>query len=117
LGLTASDLFSRLRWSTGYEEHLPVVVRGSLAFQVWKRVSLAGQLQAVEGRSWEPQVGLELEALPGVFARAGWKQDGVCLGAGLRVPWKSFPFQLDYAFVPDPLRQGDAQRFEAEVYF
>jgi hypothetical protein len=117
VGVSASDLFSRLHWSTGYEESMPVVVRSSVAYQPWRRLSLAVQLYAVEGRSWEPQAGVELEPIPWVFARAGWKSDGLCLGAGLKVPWKSLPFQVDYAFVPDPLGQGDAQRFEAQIYF
>lgn len=117
VGIGASDLFSRLRWSTGYEERLPVVVRGSLAFKPLTRASVAIQLSAVEGRSWEPSVGLELEPIRGIFARGGWKTDGLCVGAGVRLPLKTLPFQLDYAFLPDPLRQGDAQRIEVHIYF
>lgn len=117
LGLSASDLFARLRWSTGYEEQIPVIVRASIAVRPWSRARLAGQLTAVEGRSWEPNFGVELEPLRGVFTRAGWKKDGISLGAGLRLPLKALPIQLDYAFLPDPLKQGDAQRIEVQIYF
>jgi hypothetical protein len=117
LGVTASDLFAHLHWSTGYEEQIPVVVRSSLAFSPWSRAHIVGQLTAVEGRSWEPNFGLELEPFKGVFTRAGWKKNGVSLGAGLRVPLKTLPIQLDYAFLPDPLDQGDTQKIEVQIYF
>lgn len=117
LGLSGGDLFSRLRWSTGYEERMPVLLRSSLSAELWRRLRLAAQLSAVEGQSWTPGLGLEWEAFKGVLGRAGWQTDGFTVGAGLRLPLKTLQLQLDYAFLPDPLQQGATQRFEIDINF
>lgn len=117
LGVSGGDLFSRLSWSTGFEERMPVVLRSSLSARLWPRIQVMAQAMAVEGRSWDGSLGLELEPLNGLFARMGWKEDGFTVGAGLDLPLNAWQLKLDYAYLPDPLQQGEAQRIELQIFF
>jgi hypothetical protein len=117
LGVSSSELYSQLRWSTGFEERLPLVLRSSLSFDLGAKVRMAGQVTAIEGRNWEAGAGLEVEPWSGIMGRLGWKGDSPRAGAGFQIPLQAFKIQLDYAYLPDPLRQGDTQRLEIHIYF
>jgi len=117
-GITSSDLFGSLRWNTDFEDKFPAQVRANIASSVWKeRIYFSGQVESVEGRQISPGVGAELKIFRVLSARAGWQKDGPTFGGGLALELAQVRGQVDYAFLPDPLRQGDAQRFSLEIIF
>lgn len=118
LAVQAQDLGSRLTWSTGYEERLPLTLRTSLAAWAWKdRLMLTTQVEAVEGRQPVFGVGLEVTAVEILAARLGWEKDGLTLGGGLAINFGHLRGNLDYAYLPDALQQGNTQRISLGISF
>jgi hypothetical protein len=118
LSVQAQDLASRLTWSTGYEERMPLVLRASLAAWAWKdRLLLATQVESVAGRQLSFGIGLETRFARVLAARAGWQKDGPTLGGGLNLELARMRGTLDYAYLPDPLQLGNAQRISLGISF
>ena len=118
LGVTVSDLLSNFSWSTGYTEQFPVTIRASLAGSTWKdRVTISGQIEDVEGQQVNFGLGVEGVVFKYLKLRGGLQQNGATFGAGFLVPVSKMECALDYAFLPDPLEQGNEQRFSLELNF
>jgi hypothetical protein len=118
LGVTSSDLFASLRWNTDFEDKFPAQIRANIAAFGWKdRITVSAQMESVEGRQLALGAGAELRVFRAISGRVGWQKDGPTFGGGLSLDLAQFRGQVDYAFLPDPLRQGDAQRFSLEIYF
>lgn len=117
LGVSGSDLFGGLQWSTGYQERIPALIRSSLSALLFRRVELAVQAAALEGRAVDLGVGAEITVYKGFFARGGWQADGPTAGAGVELTLSSLLLSLSYAYLPDPLKQGDSQKIELTVVF
>jgi hypothetical protein len=117
-GLQAQDLASQLNWSTGYQESFPLTLRADLAAWAWKdRLLFSGQLEQVSGRQPDGGLGLEVKIAQVLAARLGWEEDGLTLGGGISLEFRHFKGNLDYAYLPDPLLQGNAQRISLEIAF
>ena len=118
IGITSSDLFGSLRWNTDFEDKFPAQIRANIASIVWKdRLCFTGQVESVEGRQVAMGIGVELKVFQALSGRVGWDKDGPTFGGGLGLDLAQIRGQVDYAFLPDPLKQGDAQRFSLEIYF
>jgi hypothetical protein len=117
LALTAADLFGTLRWSTGYQESLPALVRSSLSANPWSWLQLAVQVQALDGGNLVYGAGLETALFQGLYARLGWQNDGLSYGAGLRLALLALQIQLDYAYQPDPFQALAIQRIDLGIAF
>jgi hypothetical protein len=118
LGVTSGDLFANLRWNTEFEDKFPAQIRANLAAFTWKRrLTITGQVESVEGKQVSLGAGAELKLFQVLNGRVGWQKDGPTFGGGLSLDLAQIHGQVDYAFLPDPLRQGDAQRFSLEIYF
>lgn len=117
IGVSSSEHAARLRWSTGYEERLPVVVRSAVNLKALAKLQVAAQATAVESGPVEAGLGLEWELWPGLVVRSGWKAESLRAGAGWQVPLRVWELQLDYAYLQDPLQWGDSQRFELGICF
>jgi hypothetical protein len=118
LGIQAQDLASQLDWSTGYQESFPLTLRANLAGWTWKdRLLLSAQVEQVSGRQPDAGLGLELRVAQILFARLGWEQDGLTLGGGISIEVGRLKGALDYAYLPDPLQQGNAQRISLGISF
>lgn len=118
LAVTASDLWSDFRWDTGYGEQFPVAIRASLAASAWKnRITLAGQVESVQGEGVNGGFGLEAAVFRFFLLRAGLQQYGATFGGGVLVPVGKTTCAMDYAFMPDPLDQGSEQRISLQLAF
>ena len=118
LGIQAQDLASHITWSTGYDERLPLTLRTNLAAWAWKdRLLFTGQLEGVEGRQLTFGVGSELKIAQLLAGRIGWQKDGLTLGGGISLELGRLRGNLDYAYLPDPLAQGNTQRLSLGISF
>ena len=118
LAIQAQDLASNIAWSTGYQEQVPLTLRANLAAWTWKdRLLFSGQAEAVQGRQVTFGVGSELKIAQLLSARIGWQQDGLTLGGGISLEMGRLKGNLDYAYLPDPLEQGNTQRLSLEIAF
>jgi hypothetical protein len=118
IGVSVTDLFSRLSWSTGTAEKIPYTLRlGMSALVLADWLLLSAQATGVEGRQASYQAGLELRFKGLFFARAGLNEQSFTLGGGASVPVYQTRVSFDYAFAPDPLGLGSTQRFSLGMRF
>lgn len=118
IGVSVTELFSEIRWSTGTAEKFPYTLRlGVSALLLGDWVLLSGQATGVEGRQASYQAGLEIRYANLLFARAGINEQSFTLGGGASVPLYKTRINFDYAFAPDILGQGNTQRFSLGITF
>lgn len=128
LGLSAQDVSSKLAWNSGYEEKLPLVIRGAAAYHFWQeRVLVCSELEKSQAQGAKLHLGAELWALPRTLAlRSGWSNGQWSFGVGLRTLglgfWDFFGLGheagIDYALVADPVGDGAFQhRLSLDIEF
>jgi hypothetical protein len=118
LAVAASDLAADLGWSTGTQEHIPMILRAGLWGEVWQdRLYVAGQVQDVENGATDGSLGIEFRLLKIMRIEAGIQSQGITFGGGVKVNVSNTMMRLDYAYLPDPLAQGPDQRLEVNVSF
>lgn len=118
VGVSVTELFSQIQWSTGYAEQFPYTLRIGLSALILKDwLLLSTQATGVQGRQVSYQAGLELRYASLLFARAGINEQSFTLGGGISVPLYKTRVNFDYAFAPDPLGLGNVQRFSLGLNF
>jgi len=118
LAVSASDMAADLAWSTGTQEHIPMVLRAGLWGEVWaEHLYMAGQVQDVENGATEGSIGAEFRLMKIMRVEAGIQSQGITFGGGVKVNVGQTMMRLDYAYLPDPLSQGPDQRLEVNVSF
>jgi hypothetical protein len=117
-GVSVTELFSNITWSTGYEESFPWTVRSGASLDLLKHwLLLSGQLTAVEYQDPAWEGGVELRYHDLVFGRAGYNENGFTVGGGLAMVILKTRASFDYALAPDALDEGYAQRFSLGLIF
>jgi hypothetical protein len=118
IGVSFSDLFAQMQWSTGLEEAIPYTLRVGISALILKDwLLLSTQATGVSGESATYQAGLELRYGSLLFARAGFNEIGFTAGGGASVPFFKTRINVDYAFAPDILGSGNSQRFSLGISF
>ncbi len=118
VGVSALDLFSPSQWNTGYVERFPLDLRVGLSAELFSKfLLLSAQATAVDGRQLDYEAGLEARYAGILAARAGIQGQGFSLGGGVNVAVFKTRLSVDYAFSPDPLGEGNIQRFSFGVFF
>ena len=128
LAVSVHDLHSRYTWDSQkmYERGSQTVSPFPLGFRVsaaWKgwsdRLTAVCQIEQrkvtdTDPPRWLPaegSAGLEAEAAPGLFLRAGVNREGFPFGFGFRRSLLGRVTGLDYAYAPDPVAPGGRHAF------
>lgn len=111
LAFVGRDAVSRITWSSGVNESLPLDWRVGARIHLWsERLGLSLDIQNNTAQAPKVRGGLEVWSQKKILAsRLGWDGQEMAGGIGLRLPLWGLDGGLDYTMSGDPIGGGALQ--------